>query len=120
VELEGRFKILPNRRQALFCCKSSGSIRRLFFNAKGAISACPQNSTSSVKIANVVALVDVVVSILEEAEQNGKFLDVYWISILTPFNEQKEEPGKCIRLYLSTMGYTRFPSVVTIDSMQGG
>ena len=109
-----------NRRQPLFGRKPSGSIRRLFFNVNGAISSCPQNSTSSVNFANVVALVDIVVSILEEAEQNDKFLDVNWISILTPYNEQKEELWKYVHLYMSTMGYTRFPSVVTIDSMQGG
>ena len=109
-----------NRRQPLFGRESSGSIRRLFFNVHGAISACLQNSTSLVNFANVVALVDIAVSILEEAEQNGKFLDVKWISILTPYNAQKEELEKYIRLYMSTMGYTRFPSVVTIDSMQGG
>ena len=113
-------KYRRNRRQPLFGRKSSGSIRRLFFNVEGAVSACPPNSTSTVNFANVVALVDVVVSILEEAEQSGKFLDVNLISILTPYNEQKEELAKYIRLYMSTMGYTKFPSVLTIDSMQGG
>ena len=117
---EDASKYRRNRRQLLFGRKSSGSIRRLFFNVNGAVSACPQDSTSTVNFANVVALVDVLVSILEQGGQNGKFLDVNWISILTPYNEQKEELEQYIRLYMGTMGYTRFPGVVTIDSMQGG
>lgn len=67
-----------------------------------------------------MTIVDLVISILEHGNEKRDWINVEDISIMTPYNEQKEELEKAVRLFMANLGYKRFPKVITIDSMQGG
>jgi hypothetical protein len=102
------------------------TIRRLFFNTKGSRSAHPDESTSFVNYGNAIAVVEYVCVLLghwtkvDPSKVNFKQLQPSSVTIVTGYAGQKEVIQRLLKLALTLLGWKEFPSVVTIDSIQGG
>lgn len=102
------------------------TIRRLFFNTKGSRSAHPDESTSFVNYGNAMAIVEYVCVLLghwskvDPSKVNFKQLQPSSITVVTGYSEQKEVIERLLKMALTLLGWNEFPSVVTIDSIQGG
>jgi superfamily I DNA and/or RNA helicase len=102
------------------------TIRRLFFNTKGSRSAHPDESTSFVNYGNAMAIVEYVCVLLghwanvDPSKVNFKQLKPSSVTVVTGYAEQKEVIQALLKMALSLIGLSEFPSVVTIDSIQGG
>jgi hypothetical protein len=102
------------------------TIRRLFFNTKGSRSAHPDQSTSFVNYGNAMAIVEYVCMMLghwanvDPSKVKFKQLKPSSVTVVTGYAQQKEVIQTLLRMALSLLGWSEFPSVVTIDSIQGG